>query len=600
MLPNPFYIVLKVVLKFSFVLMAISWNAGSLLYAQTNNNQQVNNLRLWHSPESTRIVFDVSEGVKHSIFRLHNPMRLVVDIENADLSMQLPAVDNDNRHINSIRTGQPQSNVLRFVFELKNTVESNDFVLTPNELYGHRLVIDLMDPVSTSVAQSSAASQNSEQQNTRENDNINRPIELTPTVLATQSTRPVLIAIDAGHGGEDPGAIGYRGSKEKELTLAIANSFKRIIDSDPRFDSFMVRAGDYFVKLNRRREIAAEQNADIFISIHADAFTKSSASGFSVFALSQSGATSAMARALATKENAADLIGGVSLADKDDVLAQVLVDLSMTNTINESVNLGGRVLKELSKLGKLHSKRVEQAGFAVLKSPDIPSILVETGFITNPDEERNLRSSSYQAKVAQALYTAINQYFEQTPYYNVATYQSPAIDNVVRSNANQSSQYHTVVRGDSLSKIAEKYRVSLSELKRINNLRNNVAVLGAKLTLPSNAQVSRNSQTGNSRPAVHTVKRGDSLSEISAQYNVTIASLKRVNGLSKDTVYLGQKIKITGGTGPNPVAPRKHTVNRGDTLSEIAEKYGSSTNEIMRANNMRSQTVMLGQTLTIP
>lgn len=607
MLLNYYFIVLKDLFKLSLLLIAISWNIGSFLHAQTNSNQQVNNLRLWHSPESTRIVFDVSEGVKHSVFRLQNPMRLVVDIENAGLSMEIPEVDNDNRHINSIRTGQPQANVLRFVFELKNTVVSNDFVLTPNELYGHRLVVDLTDPVSSSITQSSFAVDNSSsaQNNVIVDNRVNSNItstttELIPTVLAPQSSKPILIAVDAGHGGEDPGAIGYSGTREKQITLAISKSFKSIIDGDPRFDSFMVRAGDYFVPLHRRRQIAGEKNADIFISIHADAFAKSSASGFSVFALSQRGATSAMASALAAKENAADLIGGVSLADKDEVLAKVLVDLSMTNTINESVNLGGRVINQLSKLGKMHSKRVEQAGFAVLKSPDIPSILVETGFITNPGEERNLRTTSYQNKIARALYTAINQYYDQTPYNNVASYQSPAIDDVARSSNTQSSQYHTVVRGDSLSKIAEKYRVSLSELKRVNGLRSNVAMLGVKLKLPTNAAVSSSSQTTNSRPAVHTVKRGDSLSEISAQYNVTISSLKRLNNLNKDTVYLGQKIRIPGGGNVAAVTPRTHKVSRGDTLSEIAEKYGSSSSAIMRANNMRSRTVMIGQTLTIP
>ncbi|MCL4128762.1 UNVERIFIED_CONTAM: hypothetical protein GTU68_060190 [Idotea baltica] len=560
------------------------------LYAQTIDNQQVNNLRVWPSPESTRIVFDVSKDVKYTVLRLQNPLRLVVDIENADLSVKIPEVDNNNLYIANIRTGQPRANVLRFVFELKKPATSNSFALTPNELYGHRLVIDLTDPNASESTPANLV--------TQAPTSVEPP--LTPTVLAPRSTNKILIAIDAGHGGEDPGATGYRGSKEKQITLAIANRFRQIVDNDPRFDSFMVRTGDYFVKLNRRREIAAEQNADIFISIHADAFTKSSASGFSVFALSQRGATSAMARALAAKENAADSIGGVSLADKDEVLAKVLVDLSMTNTINESVNLGGRVLKELSKLGKLHSKRVEQAGFAVLKSPDIPSILIETGFITNPDEERNLRSSSYQNKIAQALYTAVNQYFEQTPYYNIATYQSPAIDDVVRSSSSESSQYHTVVRGDSLSKIAEKYRVSLRELKSINGLRNNVAILGAKLKLPSNAQASTNTQARNSRPAIHTVRRGDSLSEISAQYNVTISSIKRLNNLTKDTVYLGQKINIPGGASASPLVPRKHTVSRGDTLSEIAEEYGSSSTKIMQANNMRSKTVMLGQILTIP
>jgi len=288
----------------------------------------------------------------------------------------------------------------------------------------------------------------------------------------------------------------------------------------------------------------------------------------------------------------------VSLAGKDELIAKVLVDLAMTNTINESVNLGGRVLKELGKLGKLHSKRVEQAGFAVLKSPDIPSILIETGFITNPGEEQKLRTSSYQQKIANAVYVAVNQYFQQTPYYNVATYQSPAISDVSGRGGSSSNRYHTVVRGDSLSKIAEKYRVSLRELKQVNGLRSNVAQLGAKLKLPSGA--SGGSSSNNSTPAVHIVKRGDSLSKISANYNINISAIKRLNNLSKNTVYIGQKIKLPGGSGAASSVPLKHKVARGDTLSEIAEKYGSTSAKIMAANNMRSKTVVLGQILTIP
>lgn len=599
----------------NFILLSLS-----SAQAQNNANQQVNNLRLWHSPDSTRVVFDVSGNVEHSIFTLQNPPRLVVDIADTDLSMQTdPLLEPDNLFISNIRTGEPIDDVLRFVFELKRQVSTNSFVLTPNELYGHRLVIDLNDPLLKSSTEH-AITVGSEQSITDDLSNTpistsvpepsgngvatNQPPILTPVVTSHTSQRSILIAIDAGHGGEDPGALGYRGSKEKVITLSIAKRLKEIFDQDPRYDSFLVRTGDYYIKLNQRRQIAHDKNADMFISIHADAFNRSSASGFSVFALSQRGATSAMASALAAKENASDLIGGVSLADKDEVLAKVLVDLSMTNTINESVNLGGRVIKELGKLGKLHSKRVEQAGFAVLKSPDMPSILIETGFITNPDEERKLGTSSYQDQVARGVYRAVNEYFEQTPYYNVATYQSPAIADTVASSSMPSSTRssdsfnatHTVVRGDSLSKIAERYGTTLTRLKRENNLRSNVAMLGARLKVPS---VNTDITSTSSIPAEHVVKRGESLSEISIRYNVTIRSIKAVNNLNRDTVYVGQKIKIPGGVVVSS-GPQKHVVRSGDTLSEIAERYGSTMNKIMQANNMRSRTVMLGQTLSIP
>lgn len=612
-------------------------------------SQQVESLRLWHSPNKTRIVFDVSENVTHSMFTLDQPLRLVVDIKNANLSGKLPPLDISNEHIAAVRSGQPAKDTLRVVFDLKKALNATDFILSPNELYGHRLVVDLED-VSASSLTASQANQSptallptpgraptstagvSSIENGKQVSN-NKPDVVTTTRAEanepqTPQFRPLIIAIDAGHGGEDPGALGHRGSKEKEITMAIANRLAKIVDQDPGMKSFLVRQGDYYIELHKRREMAHAQQADMFISIHADAFRKKSARGFSVFALSQSGATSAMARALAAKENASDLIGGVSLADKDEVLAKVLVDLSMSNTISESVNFGGRVLKEFKKLGKLHSSRVEQAGFAVLKSADIPSVLVETGFITNPEEERNLRSSSYQRKVAQSLYTAIKDYFAQTPYRSNATYASYSVpgsspitqipeteyQSLVRPGDKKRSgsakrkastrpASHKVVRGDSLSKIALRYGTSVTQIKRLNNLRSDTVVLGQRLKVPgsvaqSNASTNRSSSV---KPAFHTVVRGDSLSKISQRYNVTIRSLKAVNGFTRNTVFVGQKLKIPGGRATvQQSEPRTHRVKRGDTLSEIAQLYGSSMSKIMRANSLKSRTVLLGQVLKIP
>ncbi|NND00071.1 MAG: LysM peptidoglycan-binding domain-containing protein [Gammaproteobacteria bacterium] len=587
--------------------------------AAKSSPRQIENLRIWHSPDKTRVVFDVSADVKHQMFSLTDPLRLVVDIENADLSMKLPQLDPANKHISAVRSGRPGGTRLRFVFELKSPLQANDFVLSPNELYGHRLVVDLQEvavsqaPSGTAttpfaVAGSSIAEKDNAAAANAQSASAARISSATLANAAAAEARPLLIAIDAGHGGEDPGAVGHRGSREKQITLEIARELKKIVDQDPQMKGYMVRQGDYYIKLHDRRQLARKVNADMFISIHADAFKNRSARGISVFALSQGGATSAMARALAAKENASDLIGGVSLADKDDMLAKVLVDLSMTNTISESVNFGGRVLNELGKLGKLHSKRVEQAGFAVLKSPDIPSILVEAGFITNRDEERKLRSRQYQQKLARAIYNAIRDYQQRTPFRNNANYATPAFSPqafpasstkpVVRPT------YHRVVRGDSLSKIAVRYGTTVREIKKINNLRRDTAVLGQKLKLPSSTPTDSRPAT-KARPAIHIVRSGESLSIISLRYNVTIRSLKSVNNLRKDTVYIGQKLKIPGGSGavssarPSK-APRTHKVKRGDTLSEIAEYYGSSMSKIIQANSLRSRTVMLGQTLKIP
>lgn len=590
-------------------------------YAQSGaRSQQVNNLRMWHSPDNTRVVFDVSANVRHSVFTLQNPLRLVVDIDNANLKIQLPTVNSDNPHIKAVRSGKPSREKLRFVFELRKPLVSSSFLLSPNELYGHRLVVDLTDETaalagpsvgddaSESASESSLSKANDTATAQQSTSNASTSPVLTPVVKAPVAAAKLTVAVDAGHGGEDPGAIGYRGSHEKKITLSIARRLANKINQDARMQAVLIRDGDYYVDLEKRRTTARMLDADLFVSIHADAFSKKSARGLSVFALSQRGATSAMAKALAAKENASDLIGGVSLAQKDQVLAQVLVDLSMTNTISESVNFGGRVLKELSKLGKLHSRRVEQAGFAVLKSPDMPSILVETGFITNPDEERKLTSSSYQDKIARAIYTAIDQYYEQTPYFSNATYASAAVPGVTKvgtkaSVATTRPRFHKIVRGDSLSKIAERYGVSLRALKRANGLRGDTAVLGKRLKLPASAVDKQAppvaSSSTSAKPQFHIVKRGDSLSKISARYNVTISFLKRLNKLTKNTVYLGQKIKLSG-TAPKPEKAIIHKVKRGDTLSEIADKYGTSMSKIKAANKLRSGVIMLGQKLKIP
>ena len=583
---------------------------------QSLEKDQINNMRLWHSPESTRVVFDVSADVKHKVFTLSAPPRLVVDIENAEQSFVLPAVDANSKRVRAIRSGVPKTGVLRFVLELNKPLQHSSFVLSPNELYGHRLVVDLTDPdvdLISTLADSSTSPRESGKEVGVEL-KVDKPKSIKPSPpdprLVNPERREFIIAIDAGHGGEDPGALGYKGSREKKLTLSIAKKLKAIVDKDPNMSGMLVRSGDYYVKLHRRREIARQAQADLFISIHADAFRKRSASGFSVFALSQRGATSAMAGALAAKENASDLIGGVSLADKDEVLAKVLVDLSMTNTISESVNLGGRVLKELSKLGKLHSKRVEQAGFAVLKSADIPSILVETGFITNPKEERNLRSSRYQQKVARAIYEAVKNYRQQTPYYASANYAAPNVDNAStfvskvmpsqRRNSGDNKErkvVHKVVRGDTLSGIANRYRVSLSALKKANKLRKNTAVLGSRLKIPcNNCSAAAGGQT-------HVVKTGDSLSKISLKYNVTINAIKRLNKLSKNTLYVGQKLIIPSGASlskPSRSAkPVTYKVKRGDTLSHIAQRYNVSMSHLMSLNKLSKKTIYVGQKLTI-
>ena len=526
------------------IILIICLVGVSAVHAQAPPNS-VQSVRIWHSPNNTRIVFDVFAGVQQSIFMLQNPRRLVVDIQNARLDKALPALDVTNKHIAAIRSGTPQQGTLRFVFELKMDLLLSDFVLPPNELYGHRLVIDLNEKLIAAPAPA--------------NDNP------TAVVIADPQPRgPLVVAIDAGHGGEDPGAIGYSGTHEKKLTLAIAKRLKKRIDKDKRMRAVLIRSGDYFIKLHKRRNDARLQGADVFISIHADGFTRSSPSGFSVYALSPKGATSVMARALAAKENAADKIGGVDVTDKDPLLTEVLFDLSITNTISESVALGGRVLFELSKLGKLHRRRVEQAGFAVLKSPDIPSILIETGFITNPKDERLLKTARYQKKIVNAIYTAVADYSAQRPHLQASNYNSqknspqkdspqkdspqkdsPQKDSPQTPDSEQQSdeqntaapRFHVVKRGDSLSKISALYNVTIKSLKRSNNIKRNTVYVGQKLILPEGARAI-------AKTIIYQVRGGDNLTVIAQKYNVTIDAIMALNKLSTPTIFVGQRIKI--------------------------------------------------------
>jgi N-acetylmuramoyl-L-alanine amidase len=302
--------------------------------------------------------------------------------------------------------------------------------------------------------------------------------------------RVLIIALDAGHGGEDPGAVGHRGAREKEVVLAIARDLKGLIDAEPGFKAVLVRTGDYFIPLRKRTEIARRANADLFISIHADAFTRTSAFGASVFALSDGGATSETARLLADRENRSDLIGGVggvSLGNKDQVLASVLLDLSMTATLSASLDVGHQVLTSIGRITPLHKRRVEQAGFMVLKSPDIPSILVETGFISNPGEAQKLVTRSHQQALARAMHGGIREYFHRNPPPGTRVAALKADGKIA-----QGPREHTVRGGDTLSMIATRYNVSLSALRQANGLGDDQIRVGQVLKVPASSMFVKN------------------------------------------------------------------------------------------------------------
>lgn len=390
--------------------------------------------RIWPAQDYTRLTLESKQPISYNLFTLANPQRLVVDLDDVGLNSTLNElagkVGNDDPYIKSVRIGRFKPGVIRLVLDLKAEVKPQLFSLKPVGEYGHRLVLDVyplvaIDPLMALVQQGETATNEPATSATVET-TIPDPVAGTalpvepagqpaPPAYPELRNRVLLVAVDAGHGGEDPGARGRRGTREKDVTLAIARRLKAQIDDTPGMRAILIRDGDYFIPLGVRVEKAEKAHADLFVSIHADAFTRSHARGSSVFALSQHGATSASARLLAKKENEADLIGGVNLAEKDPYLVRTLLDLKQTAAISDSLKLARHVLREVGEINTLHRGRVEQAGFAVLKSPEIPSILVETAFISNPTEEQRLKDDAYQEKMARAMLGGIKRYFAQNP-----------------------------------------------------------------------------------------------------------------------------------------------------------------------------------------
>jgi N-acetylmuramoyl-L-alanine amidase len=374
--------------------------------------------------------------------------------------------------VKGVRTAHKDKDTLRIVLDLTQGAKPKAFSLKPNKQYGHRLVIDLYEVGKTeNLAESATVSTPANKPDHPAPVKTTTAADTTTATVTTNSSTPLrelVIAIDAGHGGEDPGAIGRRGTREKTVVLDIARKLAALIEKEPGMRPVLIREGDYYIGLRQRIDKARKHNADLFLSIHADAFRDQRARGSSVFVLSRNGASSEMARWIAAKENAADLAGGVSLDDKDDVLAGVLLDLSQSASIAASHEVASNMLGELKRLGKTHKSSVQRAGFVVLKSPDIPSILVETAFISNPAEEDNLRNTQHQAKLAQAMLSGIRDYFDNHP--------PPGTLRVARK--------HTVKDGDTLSEIAAAYQVNLNSLRGFNSLKSDQLRVGDTLRIP--------------------------------------------------------------------------------------------------------------------
>ena len=410
----------------------------------------VENIRIWADNGKTRVVLDLSRPAKHNIFTLRGPDRLVVDLEDGRLASSLSDLPGGVGSVRRIRTGAAAGQ-LRVVLDLSEDVRSRSFTAGPNSQYGDRLVIDLQQTGSLKT--------------------VKRASE------AYTPGRDIVVAVDPGHGGHDPGAIGKARTREKDVALAISRQLASRINAEKGMRAVLIRDGDYSVDHRQRTAIARKHKADLFVSIHADAVDDRRANGATVYALSLKGASDEEARLLAERENAAVRVGGVSLEDKDEVIAEVLLDLSQNAALSASLDVGSEVVGELARIVKVRRKNVQQAGLLVLKSPDMPSILVETAYISNPAEEKKLRDRNHQAKLANAIMSGIRSYF----YTNPPPDTQIAMD--IRRTPDRQVR-HVIARGDTLSEIAERYNVSTAAIRAANRLNGDKIRVGQTLSIP--------------------------------------------------------------------------------------------------------------------
>ncbi len=412
---------------------------------------EVRSLRVWAGPDNTRAVLDLDEQVEYRLFTLDNPSRVVIDIDSVDLEGALEVDEEHSGVIRRVRHGVRDGEHLRVVLDLEDDVRPQSFLLAPAGEYGHRLVVDLYPRDAQSP-----------------DERVREAVK-----PAMEGERDMIVAIDAGHGGEDPGAIGPGGTQEKSVVMALARELKQQVDDEPGMRGVLIRTGDYYVPLEERYARAREARADLFVSIHADAFRDFRVRGSSVYVLSRRGASSEAARLLARSENRSDLVGGVKLDRGDDVLSSVLLDLSQNVAMEYSTEAAESILGQLGRVGKQHRERVERANFVVLRSPDVPSVLVEVGFISNPRDETNLKSGTHRRQVAEAIVGGVRQHFFDT---------APQGTWIA---ANRDRDRHIVEQGDTLGVIARKYRTSVTRIRQANNIDGDVIHPGAVLVIPT-------------------------------------------------------------------------------------------------------------------
>ncbi|MGL4250176.1 MAG: N-acetylmuramoyl-L-alanine amidase [Aeromonas sp.] len=553
---------------------------------------QLKSVRIWPSPDNTRVVLDMSSAPNFNYFTLTGPDRLVIDLKGASNAANLAGIENNSELVRKVRQSTPlEKSGLRLVLDLSSAIKPVVFPLAPAGPYGHRLVIDL-------------------------------PYEEKRSAAAVQSTpvggqgKGVVIAIDPGHGGEDPGSIGPRRTYEKRVTLAVSQKLAALIDREPGMRAVMTRRGDYFVDLNKRSEIARKAKADLLVSIHADSFHNATPRGASVWVLSTNRANREMGSWLEKQEKQGELLGGVGkvLAESDPnpYLAQTFLDLSMDKSRAEGYDVSRQILRSMGKVARLHKKAPEHASLAVLKAPDIPSVLVETGFISNHAEEKLLATTSYQDQLARAIFEGIRNYYRAHPAKGVML-AGKGQDSIP---AAASRPAPVVEQPVSQPRQGQSQPVVTNKMPATVRNGGNTSGNGAGVIKPystavqeSGAPVSNAGDHDKSKMLRHVVRRGESLSRLAEKHGVTQATLVEINQLRSRDIQIGQTLYIPQQGQGRSAAPAssndksqmlRHVVRRGESLSRLAEKHGVSQARLVEINQLKSRNIQVGQVLYIP
>ncbi|WP_335812871.1 N-acetylmuramoyl-L-alanine amidase [Aeromonas veronii] len=544
---------------------------------------QLKSVRIWPSPDNTRVVLDMSSAPNYNYFTLTGPDRLVIDLKGASNAANLARIENNSELVRKIRQSTPlEKGGLRLVMDLSSAIKPVVFPLAPAGPYGHRLVIDL-------------------------------PYEEKRSAAAVQSTpvggkgKGVVIAIDPGHGGEDPGSIGPRRTYEKRVTLAVSQKLAALIDREPGMRAVMTRRGDYFVDLNKRSEIARKAKADLLVSIHADSFHNSTPRGASVWVLSTNRANREMGSWLEKQEKQGELLGGVGkvLAESDPnpYLAQTFLDLSMDKSRAEGYDVSRQILRSMGKVARLHKKAPEHASLAVLKAPDIPSVLVETGFISNHAEEKLLATASYQDQLARAIFEGIRNYYRAHPTKGAMLTGKTRPAPVARQPVSQPRQTQ------SQPVVTNKMPATARDGGAGSGSGAGVIKPYSAAAQESGAPVSSVGDYDKSRMLRHVVKRGESLSRLAEKHGVSQSTLVEINQLRSRDIQIGQTIYIPQQGQSRAAAPVRsddksqmirHVVKRGESLSRLAEKHGVSQARLVEINKLKSRNIQVGQVLYIP